>query len=268
MTTEMAAAQTFKRVKKNPPPLLPPEEEVVSAPSPKLDFKDRMKKLVKDKVERIPIKSPFATPEISADIVNEQLEVGRADRALKRLTYQAIAIAALGCILAVGAPFFSPIYVYNSRTPEGRTAFMMPLDLPNLTNPAVVSWAAISTTEILSFGFGDFEEKALLQKKRFTKLGWDAFVKAFLGGKISDAFKKGQMVMTTVPTDTPVIISQGVNEEGVYHWKLQVPIITTFAANNNVIKPEPGVIEMTIVRVSSDENPAGLAIDIWKQIRH
>lgn len=76
------------------------------------------------------------------------------------------------------------------------------------------------------------------------------------------------MVMTTVPSDTPVIVAQGVNSDEHYEWKIEVPIITTYAANNNVIKPERGTIRMTIVRVSHDQSPAGIAIDIWRQIKH
>ena len=254
---------------KKPKPLLPPEEsEVVSAPPPRLGLLDRVGLFFKAVVSKIPWKSPFATPEITDDIVNEQLELGRADRAFKRLTRNAIAVVIFGALLAFGSPFFAPLYVYFTITPEGKTTAIVPLELPNLTNPAIVSWAATSCTEVLSFGFGDIEAITLLQKKRFTRTGWEAFVKAFLGTKISEAFKRGQMVMTTVPTDTPVIVGQGVNADGVYQWKVEVPIITTFAANNNIMKPWPGLVEMTIVRVSPRENVAGIAIDIWRQIKH
>lgn len=265
--TEAGAPAKAKAKKKKPPPLLPPEE-TVKAPAPKLGWKDRLKRGFAGKTAKIAANNPLATPPISVDIVNEQLEVGRVDRALKRLTRQAVAIAIFACALAVGAPFFAPLYVYHTITPEGRTALLVPLEMPNLTNPAIVSWAATSATEILSFGFGDVEAKTILQKQRFTTGGWAAFVKAFMNSKISETFKKSQMVMTTVPTDTPVILAQGVNEEGVYQWKVEVPIITTYAANNNVIKPERATIEMTIIRVPHDQSPVGIAIDIWRHIKH
>jgi len=269
-TSTVASTDTpAKSKKKIPAPLILPEEiSAEAAAAPKLSLPDRIKQSLKDQIARIPIKSPFATPEITADIVNEQLEIGRADRGLKRLTRLAIGVAVFGIILSFGSPFFAPLYVFHSMTPEGRTAILVPLNLPNLTNPAVVSWAATSVTEILSFGFGDVEAKTAVQRKRFTPPGWKAFVKAFLGTKVIDTFKKSQMVMTTVPTDTPVILSQGVNYEDRYEWKLEVPIITTFAANNNVIKPERGTIMMTIVRVPYDQSVAGIAIDVWRQIKH
>ena len=265
--TNTAATPEAKAVKRKPKPLLPPEE-VVEIPQLPLTRTEKLVKLFKDKTPKIPIKSPFATPEITIDMVNEMQEVVRVDRAIKRMTVLAVLIAVFGVVLALGAPFFRPLYVYHSITPEGRTATLVPLDLPNLTNPAICAWAATSTTEVLSFGFGDVEAKTVLQKKRFTQLGWKAFVKAFLGSKVSDTFKKNQMVMTTVPTDTAVIVSQGINEDDVYQWKVDVPIITTYAANNNVIKPERGTIQMTIIRVPYEQSTSGIAIDIWRQVKH
>jgi hypothetical protein len=265
--TQANAAGAAKGKKKMPAPLVLPDA-TEAAPPPKLSLPDRIKQSFGAQVKKVPIKSPFATPEITADAVNEALEIGRADRGFKRLTHLATGVFFFGCLLAFGSPFFAPLYVFHSITPEGRTAILVPLDLPNLTNPAVVAWAATSVTEVLSYGFGDIEAKTIVQRQRFTPPGWKAFVKAFLSSKIIDTFKKGQMVMTTVPTDTPVILAQGVNNENRYEWKIEVPIITTFAANNNVFKPERGTIMMTIVRVPYDQNVAGIAIDVWRQIKH
>lgn len=278
--TNTASSPTAKTPKRKPKPLLPPEE-VVKAPPPKLTPREKIGQFFAGSAAKIPIRNPLATPPVTVDEVNENLEIGRFDRVLKTTTRQAVVIAFLGCALAVGAPFFAPLYVYSAVTPEGVEALLnlqnpekkdigtlVPLDMPNLTNPAIVSWAATSATEILSFGFGDIDAKTILQKKRFTTPGWKAFVKSFLTSKVGETFKRNQMVMTTVPSDTPVILSQGVNDDNVFQWKVEVPIITTYAANNNVIKPELGTIQMTIVRVSYDQSPSGVAIDLWRQIKH
>lgn len=265
MTDTSASISVKKTGKKKPQSLLPEEQKLDKAG---LTRWQRFSRFIKKYVPTIGFGWMFRTPDITIDSVNEQLEVGRVDRSLKRLTRLSIVVAFFGCGLAVGAPFFAPLYVYHSITPDGRQAILVPLDLPNLTNPAIVSWAATSVTEVLSFGFGDVEAKTIQQKQRFTKLGWKAFVKAFLSTKVSESFKRNQMVMTTVPSDVPVILSQGVNDDDVFQWKLEVPIITTYAANNNVIKPELGTIQMSIVRVPYDINPTGIAIDVWRQIKH
>lgn len=252
--------------KKPVAPILPTDDSSLIVPG--LTRGQRILRLLGDMSNALGLSRVFRTPPVTVDVVNEQLELGRFDRSIKRVTMMSALVAAFGCFLAVGAPFFAPIYKYHSITPEGKTALLVPLDLPNLTNPAVVSWSATAVTEILSFGFGDVEAKTVLQKRRFTPEGWKAFVKAFLTNKVSDSFKKNQMVMTTVPSDTPVIISQGVNEEDVFQWKLEVPIITTYAANNNHIKPESGIIQMIVKRVPYEVNDTGIAIDGWKTVKH
>ncbi len=250
-----------------PESLLPPEPVEV-APPRILSRGEKITQFLQAMNDKSPLKKLFVTPPITEDEVDEVAETARTGGAIKKLTFQAVLIGIFACLLALGAPFFKPLYVYHSVTPEGRSALLVPLDLPNLTNPAVVSWSATSVTEVLSFGFGDVEAKTILQKKRFTPAGWKAFVKAFLSTKVSDTFKRNQMVMTTVPSDTPVVLSQGINDDDVYQWKVEVPIITTYAANNNVIKPEHGTILMTLVRVAYEVNPTGIAIDVWKQKKH
>jgi len=253
--------------KEKPKPLLPPEEaeQTVPPPPPKPSLLARIGQPFRQAASKVPLPTIFATPPITVDLVNEQLELGRINTLIKKLTIKAYIISTLGVLLAFGSPFFAPIYIFHAITPEGKVTDLVPLNIPNLTNPAVVSWAASSTTEILSFGFGDVDAKTIAQKKRFTTDGWREFVKAFLGAGIRETLKQSQEVMTTVPSDTPVIISQGVNEQHIYQWKLEVPIITTYAANNNVIRPEAALVEMTIVRVSHDISPAGIAIDTLKQ---
>jgi hypothetical protein len=144
---------------------------------------------------------------------------------------------------------------------------LAPLLLPNLTSRAIISWSATSVTEIMTVGFGDFDRRILHQRARFTKDGWEAFVHGFLNAKIEEAFHHNQLVLTTIPADTPVITAEGENENHVYQWRVQIPVIMTYATNNNVSRPERGVIEITIVRVPYEESSSGIAIDTWRHMK-
>ncbi len=83
--------------------------------------------------------------------------------------------------------------------------------------------------------------------------------------KIDESFRKHHQVLTTVPSDTPVIVSQGENENHVYEWHIQIPVIMTYATNNNVSRPEKSLIDLTVVRVPYEQSTSGIAIDTWKQ---
>jgi Type-IV b secretion system, inner-membrane complex component len=201
-------------------------------------------------------------------VVDEDIERNRHAQLMKKITRQAYLIVGLLIAVIIFIPLTKPIYRYYARAPEqfiNDAAPLAPLMLPNLTNHAILSWAATSVTEIMTIGFGDFEAKLLNQKTRFTKDGWDAFVKAFLDQKIDQSFRQHQLVLTTVPSDTPVITSQGENLQHVYEWHVQIPVIMTYATNNNVTKPERSLIELTISRVAYEQSVSGIAIDSWKQ---
>jgi|GEM_PF-4419475 len=246
-----------------------------SKPKPKAARKPflqtgRVGKLAKTPLMRVLLTRDFFSLEpVAVDFLPyEEAEAARTFRVIRGVSRNAIIIAALTILMVFLIPFTRPLTVYYALAPAGKVTQMIPLPQPNLTNAAVTGWAAESVTEILSIGFGDFDEKLVRQKKRFTRDGWEAFVKSFLKEGVDQSFRRHQLVLTTVPTDTPLVVSQGVNADHVYEWKVQMPIIMNYTTNNNVSKPVNGNIELTIVRVPYEQSASGLAIDVWHQSRH
>jgi hypothetical protein len=235
-----------------------PAAKKKNAPTAKSAPRDVKRKLIS--------KGFFAFEPVSIDTVaDEAAAYAEHARLLKSMTHRAMIITAMTVFFIFCIPLFRPVYRYYAINPQQQATPMIGLSMPNLTNRAILSWAANGVTEIMTVGFGDFETKLLAQKTRFTRDGWDAFVKAFLGQKIDESFRKHQLVLTTVPSDTPVIASQGENKSHVYEWHVQVPVIMTYATNNNVTRPERALIDLTIMRVPFDQNDSGIAIDTWKQ---
>jgi len=214
-------------------------------------------------------KRSFFSPEkITIDYVaNEELEVDRQHRLQTMVLWQSVIIAILAGGLILLAPLSKPIYRYYARDPAGNSVTLSPLIMPNMTNRAVLSWAVTSVTEVMTFGFGDIITQLASQKPRFTPTGWDSFVAAFHRQDILSTFKSNQLVLTTAPSDTAVILAQGKNENGVYQWRVQVPVVMTYATNNNFTRHLPGIITLLIVRVPPDQNPAGIAIRNWSTDR-
>jgi intracellular multiplication protein IcmL len=182
----------------------------------------------------------------------------------KWIAFQAIVMVGLVLVLVALLPFAAPTYIYFAKNPDGETTRLIGMPMPNMTNRAVLSWATTSITEIMTMGFGDMDVKLPQQRVRFTARGWKAYVKSFIKQKIGETFKQSQLVLTTVPSDTPVIIWQGVNADNVYQWVVQIPVIMTYATNNNVTKKVSSIVGLTIVRVPADESAAGIAIQEWE----
>jgi hypothetical protein len=206
----------------------------------------------------------FAYEPINIDfIANEDAENRRMRHMQSLVFWQSVIVAALCLLLIFLAPFMRPIYHYAARDQSGNEQPLDAMLVPNMTDQAVLSWSVNSVTEIMTFGFGDVLSQVGLQKARFTPTGWDSFVTAFQKAKILETFKNNQLVLTTVPSDTAVILSQGPNLQGIYQWKVQVPVIMNYVTNNNVPKARRGLVTLTIVRVPPDQNIAGIAIKNW-----
>ncbi|MDR3424059.1 MAG: DotI/IcmL/TraM family protein [Alphaproteobacteria bacterium] len=203
-----------------------------------------------------------APPE-KTDACDESAASSEFNRLKKMIGIQSWVIGALALVLLLLLPFAKPIYVYYARKPNGRTLQMVGLTMPNMTNRAVISWTTTSITEIMTMGFGDIDVKLPKQRWRFTKGGWKAYLKAFVGQKIGETFKENQLVLTTVPSNTPVITGQGVNPDQVYEWVVQMPVIMTYMTNDNVTRRQRAFVTLHVVRVSAEDSPSGIAIKDW-----
>ncbi|MCK6417670.1 MAG: DotI/IcmL family type IV secretion protein, partial [Alphaproteobacteria bacterium] len=48
---------------------------------------------------------------------------------------------------------------YFATTEDGRLVPMVPLNQPNLSTPALMSWTAQAATEVMTFGFNDYRRR-------------------------------------------------------------------------------------------------------------
>lgn len=206
----------------------------------------------------------FSVDLVRADIITDEEKVQQQYQSIARLIKNEVyAIIVLTLILIASIPFAQPIYQYFALNTEHKTMPLVALDMPNMTDAAVISWSTVAITEVMTMGFGDYESHLKAQRFRFTPEGWESFARAFDRQKIGDSFKEHQLVLTTVPSNTPVIVGQGVNPENIYQWYVEMPVVMSFATNNNVSRRSNSVITLTIVRVSTQQSPMGIGIKSW-----
>lgn len=185
---------------------------------------------------------------------------------LKALVWwQSVAVAVLVMILIVAVTVLQPINRYRAVRPDSASMNLVPLFTPNLTNDAVRSWVATSVTALMTIGFGDFDQQILSQRDRFTDDGWDSFTEAIRKNDLRSAFKGRQLVLTTAPSNIPVITAQGEGKDHVYFWKAEMPIIMTYSTNAGKTRRERAIVKLTIVRVPPQESEGGIAIKQWVQ---
>ena len=179
---------------------------------------------------------------------------------------QSLVILVLVFLLIGGAVLFQPLYKYYMRWPGTAKKIepLVALTEPNLTDQAILSWVVTSITEILTFGFGDFDARIIAQHHRFTPEGWDSFVKSIRERNMREDFKMHQLVLATVPSNSPVIVAKGLDEDNDYVWTVELPIVMTYSTNNNRQSGRNSIVRVTVARMPSLENRAGIGIKMWK----
>lgn len=152
-------------------------------------------------------------------------------------------------------------YRYFATTEDGRLIPMAPLNEPNLSAPALMSWVAQSSTEVMTFGFNDYRRRLQEASRNFTRRGWESFSSALQRARIIETVEVNQQVVTATPTGAPVIQSEGV-VQGRYQWVVQVPLALTYQSGART-RTDNLLVTLVIVRVPRLESPNGVGIEQW-----
>lgn len=180
-----------------------------------------------------------------------------------------IIIAILEALIIVGIIMTLIVYINTSKpqdryfatTADGRIMQLLPLDQPNMTPAALMSWVAQAATEVMTFGYHDYQRRFQEASRHFTKSGWESFTSAMQKSHIMDAVQSAKQVVTASPRSAPVLVQQGVFN-GRYRWVLQMPIQVGYQGMSNT-RVDNLKLNLVVERVPSLENPNGVGIAQW-----
>jgi intracellular multiplication protein IcmL len=153
---------------------------------------------------------------------------------------------------------------YFATTADGRIMQLVPLELPNMGTSALMSWVAQGATEVMTFGFHDYQRRLQYSSRHFTRHGWESFANALQKSRIIESVEASQQVVTAQPRSAPILIQEGVFN-GKYRWVVDLPLTIKYQAGNNAdaIRTDNMTVRMVIDRVPSLENPNGVGIEQW-----
>jgi intracellular multiplication protein IcmL len=154
---------------------------------------------------------------------------------------------------------------YFATTEDGRLIPMVPLSQPNLSSPALMSWVAQASTEVMTFGFNDYRRRLQEASRNFTKRGWESFTQALQRSRIVEMMEANQQVLTAAPSGAPILQSEGV-VAGRYQWIIQIPLILTYQAGSKTQNTKM-LITIVVVRVPRLESPSGVGIEQWVAVQ-
>lgn len=174
---------------------------------------------------------------------------------------QGIVILAL-----IGAMYFviqvnQPENRYFATTEDGRLVPMVPLNQPNLSTPALMSWVAQASTEVMTFGFNDYRRRLQESSRNFTRRGWESFTQALQKSRVIEMVEANQQVVTAAPQGAPILESEGL-VAGRYQWVIQLPLVLTYQSGARN-KSDSLLVTVVVVRVPRLESPNGVGIEQW-----
>jgi intracellular multiplication protein IcmL len=150
---------------------------------------------------------------------------------------------------------------YFATTADGRIMQLVPLNLANMGTSALMSWVAQSATEVMTFGFHDYQRRMQQSSRHFTRHGWESFTNALQKSRIIEAVEASRQVVTAQPRSAPILIQEGVFN-GKYRWVVDLPLAVTYQAGS-ATRTDNLTIRLVIDRVPSLENPNGVGIEQW-----
>ncbi len=154
-----------------------------------------------------------------------------------------------------------PQTYFFATTEDGRLIPIVALDQPNLSAPAIVSWAAQATSETMTFGFHDYRRRLQESSRHFTRRGWESFTQALQVSGIIDAITQNRQVLTATPRGAPTLVSEGI-VNGRYEWQIEVPMLISYEYGSGS-KQSQLTLRLLVVRVPQLENANGVGIEQW-----
>ncbi len=180
-----------------------------------------------------------------------------------------IRIAILEAIIIVGLLISFILFMstgkaqdrYFATTADGRIMQLVPLDQTNMTTAALMSWVAQATSEVMTFGYSDYQRRLQQSSRHFTHHGWETFTAALQQSHIIDGMIAGKEVLTASPRNAPILMQEGVIN-GKYRWIVKLPLQVGYDSLTAARKDNLNVT-IVIERVPSLENPSGVGIEQW-----
>jgi intracellular multiplication protein IcmL len=151
-----------------------------------------------------------------------------------------------------------PLPQFNAIAPSGNVMALESFQQPNLLPSTIIKWASKAAVAAYTFDFVNYNKQIAAARPYFTPSGWSDY-QASVYKLLQDIAQK-QLFVNSVVSGTPVISNQGILPGTGYVWRVQLPFLVTYQSSERVSRQHFYVM-MTIVKVSTREDPTGIGID-------
>jgi intracellular multiplication protein IcmL len=148
---------------------------------------------------------------------------------------------------------------YFSTSFNGEVKHLVAINEPNTSDYAILQWANIAAISAYTYDFVNFKSELKSTSQYFTENGWDAFVDAIDSSNNLQQVLSKKLIVNAVATNPPVILQKGLLN-GVYSWRIQIPILVTYQAASG-FNPQNVLVTMLVSRIPTLESYRGVGIE-------
>ncbi|MBS0286296.1 MAG: type IVB secretion system apparatus protein IcmL/DotI [Proteobacteria bacterium] len=152
-----------------------------------------------------------------------------------------------------------PAVQYFATSGNGKLSKLTALNQPNLTTTSLLDWVVEAATSAYNFNFGNYDRALKDIKSFFTEAGYKHFLESLAAAKTIETVREKQLMVSAITTGTPVVLQEGPNTDGIYTWKVQLPMLITYQSQSDTRKQNV-ILTMFIARRSTLESPKGIGI--------
>ena len=151
-----------------------------------------------------------------------------------------------------------PAPKYFSTSINGRITPLVPLDMPNQSDSAVLQWANQAAIAAFSYNFVNWRQELQAASGFFAPTGWDQFNEALKASNNLRAVIENKLVVSAVATSAPIILQKGILN-GVFSWRIQMLILVTYQSASEFSQSN-NTVTMLVTRVDTLNYPRGIGI--------
>jgi intracellular multiplication protein IcmL len=156
-----------------------------------------------------------------------------------------------------------PLPKFYAIQPNNQTMSLTSYDEPNLLAETILRWSSKAATLAYTFKFSDYvgagnAEAQTAARPYFTTDGWEDYQQST--APLITRIVENRLLVRSVVDGPPVISNQGPLPGKGYVWRVQIPLLVTYESAGPKVT-QHFLVTLSLVRVSTNINPAGIGID-------
>ena len=196
--------------------------------------------------------------------------------AYRRLAFAALMsmVSAVTCLLVlflVAGKSVPPNYI--PVTQDGRLLPLIPMNQPSVDDGVIGQFALDTITALNNFDYLNWQIQVNKAQNLFVPDSWQTYFQEFEATNIMRTVVERKMIVMGRPSGPVEIQNQGVGQDGVYLWRVAVPIVINYVGHNvergsqrapATDLSSKGVVTLYIQRVPSALAPNGIAVRAYQ----